>query len=71
MIYHENNGGKGAAIHTGIAAATGDIILIQDADLEYDPRDYPVLLQPIREGVADVVYGSRFLGGPHGVTMFW
>ncbi|HMS00749.1 MAG TPA: glycosyltransferase family 2 protein [Anaerolineales bacterium] len=71
VILHERNKGKGAAVVTGLNAAQGDVLLIQDADLEYDPRDYPVLLQPIREGVADVVYGSRFLGGPHRVTMFW
>lgn len=71
VILHEKNQGKGAAVATGLKAAKGDILLIQDADLEYDPRDYPKLLQPIREGVADVVYGSRFLGGPHRVTMFW
>jgi glycosyltransferase involved in cell wall biosynthesis len=71
VILHERNQGKGAAVATGLKAAKGDILLIQDADLEYDPRDYPTLLQPIREGVADVVYGSRFLGGPHRVTMFW
>ena len=71
VILHERNKGKGAAVVTGLNAAKGDVLLIQDADLEYDPRDYPVLLQPIREGVADVVYGSRFLGGPHRVTMFW
>jgi len=71
VIMHEGNHGKGAAVVTGLKAAKGDILLIQDADLEYDPRDYPVLLQPIEEGVADVVYGSRFLGGPHRVTMFW
>lgn len=71
VIPHEKNLGKGAAVVTGLKAAKGDVLLIQDADLEYDPRDYPALLQPIREGVADVVYGSRFLGGPHRVTMFW
>ena len=71
VIFHEKNGGKGAAVRTGIAAATGEIILIQDADLEYDPRDYPHLLQPIEEGKADVVYGSRFLGGPRRAMMFW
>ena len=71
VILHEGNHGKGAAVVTGLKAAKGDVLLIQDADLEYDPRDYPALLQPIREGVADVVYGSRFLGGPHRVTMFW
>lgn len=71
FIFHEKNKGKGAAIHTGITAATGDILLIQDADLEYDPRDYPALLRPIEEGRADVVYGSRFLGGPRKTMMFW
>jgi len=71
IILHERNQGKGTAVVTGIKAAQGDVLLIQDADLEYNPRDYPVLLQPIEEGVADVVYGSRFLGGPHRVTMFW
>ncbi len=71
VILHERNKGKGAAVVTGLNAAKGDVLLIQDADLEYDPRDYPALLQPIREGVADVVYGSRFLGSPHRVTMFW
>jgi glycosyltransferase involved in cell wall biosynthesis len=71
VIFHEKNQGKGAAVRSGIAAATGDVILIQDADLEYDPRDYPVLLQPIEEGLAQVVYGSRFLGGPRLAVMFW
>jgi glycosyltransferase involved in cell wall biosynthesis len=71
VILHEKNQGKGAAVRTGIAAATGEVILIQDADLEYDPRDYPVLLRPIEEGLTNVVYGSRFLGGPRRVAMFW
>jgi glycosyltransferase involved in cell wall biosynthesis len=71
VILHEKNRGKGAAVRTGMSAAKGDVLLIQDADLEYDPRDYPELLQPIHEGLADVVYGSRFLGKPHRVTMFW
>jgi glycosyltransferase involved in cell wall biosynthesis len=71
VIYHERNLGKGAAVRTGFDHATGQILLIQDADLEYDPRDYPNLLQPIEEGRADVVYGSRFLGGPRKAMMFW
>jgi glycosyltransferase involved in cell wall biosynthesis len=71
VILHERNQGKGAAVMTGLRAAQGDVLLIQDADLEYDPRDYPTLLRPIEEGLADVVYGSRFLGAPHRVTMFW
>ena len=71
VILHEVNQGKGAAVRTGMAAAKGDTLLIQDADLEYDPRDYPELLKPIQEGLADVVYGSRFLGRAHRVTMFW
>jgi glycosyltransferase involved in cell wall biosynthesis len=68
---HERNRGKGAALQTGFARATGDVIVVQDADLEYDPGDYPVLLAPILSGKADVVYGSRFLSGPHRVLFFW
>jgi len=71
IIFHERNQGKGAALRTGFSQATGDIILVQDADLEYDPLDYPRLLEPILKGLADVVYGSRFLGGPHRVLLFW
>lgn len=71
LILHQNNQGKGAAVRTGIQAARCELILIQDADLEYDPRDYSNLLRPIEEGIADVVYGSRFLGAPRRSTMFW
>lgn len=68
---HPRNRGKGAAVRTGIEQFTGDVLIIQDADLEYDPREYPGLLEPILDGRADVVYGSRFLGGPHRVLYFW
>jgi glycosyltransferase involved in cell wall biosynthesis len=71
FLYHEINQGKGAALRTGISAATGDIVIIQDADLEYDPAEYGILIQPINAGRADVVYGSRFLSGPHRVLFFW
>jgi glycosyltransferase involved in cell wall biosynthesis len=71
VILHEKNQGKGSAVRDGIAVASGDVIIIQDADLEYDPRDYPFLLKPIEEGLADVVYGSRFLGGPRRAIMYW
>lgn len=70
-LRHEHNRGKGAALRTGFESAAGDLLLVQDADLEYDPREYPCLLQPILEDKADVVYGSRFLGGPHRVLFFW
>ena len=71
VLYHDHNQGKGAALRKGFQAITGDIVIIQDADLEYDPREYPLLLGPIVDGRADVVYGSRFLGGPHRVLFFW
>lgn len=71
LILHKQNRGKGAAVRTGIAAASMDLVLIQDADLEYDPEDYQALLKPIESGKADVVYGSRFLGGPRKAAMFW
>jgi glycosyltransferase involved in cell wall biosynthesis len=72
VIYHESNFGKGAALRSGFKAASGDIVLIQDADLEYDPSEYPKLLEPILQGKADVVYGSRFMGGDaHRVVYFW
>jgi glycosyltransferase involved in cell wall biosynthesis len=71
VILRERNQGKGAAVMDGIRAAKGEVLLIQDADLEYDPRDFPGLLRPIEEGIADVVYGSRFLGAARRPTMFW
>ena len=71
VVLHERNHGKGAALRTALSRATGDIVIIQDADLEYDPVDYPGLLAPILDGRADAVYGSRFLGGPHRVLFFW
>ena len=72
VVFHEKNQGKGAALRTGIRAATGDVVVIQDADLEYDPQEYPRLLAPIQDDRADVVYGSRFMGGaPHRVLYFW
>lgn len=72
VIMHERNQGKGAALRSGIGAATGDFVIIQDSDLEYDPQDYPLLLEPLIQNKADVVYGSRFMGGrPHRVVYYW
>ena len=72
IIYHETNKGKGAALSTGFTAATGDICIVQDADLEYDPQEFPIVIQPILDGKADVVFGSRFQSGrPHRVVYFW
>jgi glycosyltransferase involved in cell wall biosynthesis len=72
VIFHETNQGKGAALRTGFAAATGDICIVQDADLEYDPQEFPLVIQPILDGKADVVFGSRFQSGrPHRVVYFW
>ena len=70
-LFHEKNKGKGASLRTGFQHATGDIVIIQDADLEYNPNEYSNLIEPIVDGRADVVYGSRFLGGPHRVDFFW
>jgi len=72
VIYHKSNLGKGAALRSGFKLVSGDIVIIQDADLEYDPNEYPMLMEPITSGKADVVYGSRFMGsGPHRVLFFW
>ncbi len=71
VIYHPRNMGKGAAVRTALQHVTGDVVIIQDADLEYDPDHYPLLLDPIRKGLADVVYGSRFLGAPRRPILFW
>jgi glycosyltransferase involved in cell wall biosynthesis len=72
VFYHEHNRGKGAALRTAITAVTGDIVIIQDADLEYDPNEIPKVIQPIQDGKADVVFGSRFVGGtPHRVVYYW
>lgn len=72
VVYHEVNKGKGAALRTGFQHATGDVVIVQDADLEYDPQEYPRLMEPIEKGRADVVFGSRFMGGqPHRVVYFW
>ena len=71
LIFQDANGGKGKAIRTALAASTGDVVIVQDADLEYDPQDWPTLLLPIIEGKADACFGSRFLGGPHRVLYYW
>ena len=71
LVFHAQNGGKGTALRTGFAKATGHVVVVQDADLEYDPYEFPLLLEPILSGKADAVYGSRFLGGPHRVLFFW
>jgi glycosyltransferase involved in cell wall biosynthesis len=71
LILHDRNQGKGAAVRSGIAEASSEYLIIQDADLEYDPRDYHAILKPVQEGLAEVVYGSRFLGAPRRTSMFW
>ena len=71
LILQRQNGGKGLAIRTALAASTGDVVIVQDADLEYDPQDWPALLQPLIDGKADACFGSRFLGGPHRVLYYW
>jgi glycosyltransferase involved in cell wall biosynthesis len=71
LVFHEKNEGKGSALRTGFGMARGDVVVVQDADLEYDPHELPILLEPILSGKADAVYGSRFLGGPHRVLFFW
>jgi glycosyltransferase involved in cell wall biosynthesis len=71
VFYHDRNQGKGASLQTGFSHISGDVVIVQDADLEYHPRDYAALIRPIADGDADVVYGSRFLGGPHRVLYFW
>lgn len=71
LVLHDKNQGKGAALRTGFKHATGDVVVVQDADMEYDPHEFPLLLRPILLGKADAVYGSRFLGGPHRVLLFW
>jgi glycosyltransferase involved in cell wall biosynthesis len=71
LVFQGQNGGKGTALRTGFGRASGDVVVVQDADLEYDPHEFPILLEPILSGKADAVYGSRFLGGPHRVLFFW
>jgi glycosyltransferase involved in cell wall biosynthesis len=71
LVFHDVNRGKGAAIRTALASSTGSVVIVQDADLEYDPADWPALLEPIIDGRAEAVFGSRFLGGPHRVLYFW